>query len=65
MALRMIIDKATGFAAKHYQKAVASQLQQTGKFLYTQSTCSPSLVKLFQIQIYHSISNWYINEILV
>jgi hypothetical protein len=31
MALRLIVDKATSFAAKHYQKAVASQLQQVGK----------------------------------
>lgn len=32
MALRMVIDKATGFAAKFYQRGVASQLTQTGKF---------------------------------
>lgn len=30
MALRMLVDKATGFAAKHYQKALANRLQQTG-----------------------------------
>eukprot|EP01083_Nonionella_stella_P024920 68634_1 len=30
MALRMIVDKTVGFAAKHYQKALATQLQQTG-----------------------------------
>jgi len=30
MALRMVIDKATGFAAKFYQRGVASQLTQTG-----------------------------------
>jgi hypothetical protein len=34
MALRMIVDKTVGFAAKHYQKALATQLQQTGKFIF-------------------------------
>ena len=31
MALRQIYDKAFSVAAKQYQRALASQLQQTGK----------------------------------
>lgn len=30
MALRMMIDKATGMAARMYQRSVAAQLSQTG-----------------------------------
>lgn len=38
MALRMLTEKVTGFAARHYQKAVASQLQQTGTSLLSNGT---------------------------
>ena len=34
MALRMIMDKVTGLAARQYQKAVAAPLQQFGKEYY-------------------------------
>ena len=34
MALRMIMDKVTGVAARQYQKAVAAPLQQFGKEYY-------------------------------
>mmetsp|Transcript_9229 Transcript_9229/g.11634 ORF Transcript_9229/g.11634 Transcript_9229/m.11634 type:complete len:115 (+) Transcript_9229:38-382(+) len=30
MALRMLVDKATGFVAKRYQQSVSAQLQQVG-----------------------------------
>uniref|UniRef100_A0A6V2QRF5 Uncharacterized protein n=1 Tax=Ditylum brightwellii TaxID=49249 RepID=A0A6V2QRF5_9STRA len=30
MALRMVYEKSMGFMAKHYQRAVVSQLEQTG-----------------------------------
>ena len=33
MALRMVINKTTGFVAKFYQGAVASQLTQTGEYV--------------------------------
>ena len=39
MALRMVMDKATGFVAKFYQRGVASQLTQTGKFNSVLTTC--------------------------
>jgi hypothetical protein len=32
MALRMVIDKTMGLASKFYQRSVASQLTQTGKY---------------------------------
>ena len=35
MALRMVYDKAMGFAAKQYQQVLGNQLAQYGEYFYT------------------------------